>query len=205
MEQLFSQYGRIITSRILVDQVTGIALFDISPCRSIYPHEIHLYNSRRANQTFRHQRATGAKIVTSVFFLIRSRHITRSGLHPVWQEKWSRGGYQRTEWTEAFGCSWAHNCQVRQQPEPEDRPGLTDSAVPNCCPSLHRAPASSDSAFQVLNRRRPCTTPKYETSSNQSIVGKKKKKKILIQYQVAENLAPLLSSGKVHVIFNVKC
>lgn len=28
MEQLFSQYGRIITSRILVDQVTGIALFD---------------------------------------------------------------------------------------------------------------------------------------------------------------------------------
>lgn len=27
MEQLFSQYGRIITSRILVDQVTGIALF----------------------------------------------------------------------------------------------------------------------------------------------------------------------------------
>lgn len=27
MEQLFSQYGRIITSRILVDQVTGTALF----------------------------------------------------------------------------------------------------------------------------------------------------------------------------------
>jgi RNA recognition motif-containing protein len=26
MEQLFSQYGRIITSRILVDQVTGTAL-----------------------------------------------------------------------------------------------------------------------------------------------------------------------------------
>lgn len=32
MEQLFSQYGRIITSRILVDQVTGIALFDFSSC-----------------------------------------------------------------------------------------------------------------------------------------------------------------------------
>lgn len=30
MEQLFSQYGRIITSRILVDQVTGIALFQFS-------------------------------------------------------------------------------------------------------------------------------------------------------------------------------
>lgn len=30
MEQLFSQYGRIITSRILVDQVTGTALFNIS-------------------------------------------------------------------------------------------------------------------------------------------------------------------------------
>lgn len=27
MEQLFSQYGRIITSRILVDQVTGMASF----------------------------------------------------------------------------------------------------------------------------------------------------------------------------------
>lgn len=26
MEQLFSQYGRIITSRILVDQVTGTGL-----------------------------------------------------------------------------------------------------------------------------------------------------------------------------------
>lgn len=34
MEQLFSQYGRIITSRILVDQVTGIALFHISCCHS---------------------------------------------------------------------------------------------------------------------------------------------------------------------------
>lgn len=33
LEQLFSQYGRIITSRILVDQVTGIsgAAF-LSPC-----------------------------------------------------------------------------------------------------------------------------------------------------------------------------
>lgn len=34
MEQLFSQYGRIITSRILVDQVTGIALFHFSCCHS---------------------------------------------------------------------------------------------------------------------------------------------------------------------------
>lgn len=33
MEQLFSQYGRIITSRILVDQVTGEAAREGSPGR----------------------------------------------------------------------------------------------------------------------------------------------------------------------------
>uniref|UniRef100_A0A8B9PQQ3 RRM domain-containing protein n=1 Tax=Apteryx owenii TaxID=8824 RepID=A0A8B9PQQ3_APTOW len=32
MEQLFSQYGRIITSRILVDQVTGAAPAATAPC-----------------------------------------------------------------------------------------------------------------------------------------------------------------------------
>lgn len=36
MEQLFSQYGRIITSRILVDQVTGIVLFHLSYGHSVY-------------------------------------------------------------------------------------------------------------------------------------------------------------------------
>lgn len=46
MEQLFSQYGRIITSRILVDQVTGIALFHC-PTLSACP-----------------QRAPDAKVVT---------------------------------------------------------------------------------------------------------------------------------------------
>lgn len=148
MEQLFSQYGRIITSRILVDQVTGRALSHFScwhdkdvfflegPCLYLYPSQTTAVGD--------------AKVVTLVCFLIRSRHITRSGLHPVWQAKWSGGGHQRSERTEAFGCRWAHHCQVRQQPQPEDGPGLTDSAVPDRCTPLHGTPAPPDSAFQVL-------------------------------------------------------
>lgn len=58
MEQLFSQYGRIITSRILVDQVTGQAAREGSPGGGMQVRDTHVGPEWRNKQQRRGGRVT---------------------------------------------------------------------------------------------------------------------------------------------------
>lgn len=65
LEQLFSQYGRIITSRILVDQVTGISgTAFLSPCS--------MQTNKQTNKLILH------KIITQIHNLFKDFTLLQS-------------------------------------------------------------------------------------------------------------------------------
>lgn len=152
MEQLFSQYGRIITSRILVDQVTGQAAGDDALGRALGEG-----TAGGRGVKWRRRAGPGAEAGEGVTRRGRvlmtpslpGRRLSGCGFHPLRQEDRGRGGHQRPEWAEATGRRGAHHGQVRQQPESEDWAGPAHSPLPVVSPALRRPPAPSDTALPV--------------------------------------------------------
>lgn len=176
VEDMFMRFGRIINSRVLVDQATGEMAHGNSGggvWKGLCDCSFELFkNACKNDHTLSFSKSFLVMLcylnctknifsLTLMTWLSRQmwvfdyssvRSISRSGLHPFRQAHGGRGCHQAPEWHKAPWRHWANHSQVCGQSQPGQELPITLSALPQPITSLRWASAPPGPEVQVSFR-----------------------------------------------------